>query len=264
MPYYTRARGYRFNWNSYITPGIKWLVIACAAIFLLQELSLMLFGAAGWNFWMVWFGLVPAEVTHGYFIWQPFTYLFLHGGLLHILINMFFLWMFGVDIERAWGTRRFLTYYTICGVGAGVINVIVKTIMDPHPVAFPLPSAALIPTIGASGAIFGVLLAAAILFPDRQVWLIPFPISMPMRIYVLVMGAIEFFATLGAGGDNVSHICHLGGILVGYIYLRRSSFLYGYRNRVTEWKHRRMLRKFEVYQKRHRDDPPSRPDNWVN
>jgi membrane associated rhomboid family serine protease len=262
MAYYTRARGYRFNWNSYITPGIKYLVIACAAVFLVQELSLMFFGAEGWNFWMVWFGLVPAEVTHGFFIWQLFTYLFLHGGLLHILINMFFLWMFGVDIERAWGTRRFLAYYTICGVGAGVINVIVKTIMDPHPFG-PL-SPAMIPTIGASGAIFGVLLAAAILFPDRQVWLIPFPVSMPMRIYVLVMGAIEFFATLGAGGDNVSHVCHLGGLLVGYLYLRRSSFLYSSRNRINDWKRRRMLRKFEVYQKRHRDEPPRSPDNWVN
>jgi rhomboid family protein len=254
-----RTRGYRFNWNSYITPGIKFLVIACTAVFLVQELSQMFFGAVGWNFWLIWFGLVPSEVTHGYFIWQPFTYLFLHGGIWHILINLFILWMFGCDVERAWGRRRFLTYYFICGVGAGVVNVIVKTIMDPH-----ATGVAMVPTIGASGAIFGVLLAAAILFPDRQVWLIPFPISMPMRIYVLVMGAIEFFLTLGAGGDSVSHVCHLGGILVGYLYLRRGSFLYGYRNRVSDWKRRRTLRKFEIYQKRHRDEPPSRPDNWVN
>jgi membrane associated rhomboid family serine protease len=260
VAYYTRARGYRFNWNSYITPGIKRIVIACSAVFLLQTVVALAFGArAEYTYFDLIFGLVPYAVTHGLRIWQPFTYLFLHGGLFHLLINMFVLWMFGVDVERAWGTRRFYTYFFLCGVGAGIVNVIVKTIVDPHGLG-----SSLIPTIGASGAIFGVLLAAAILFPDRQVWLIPFPVSIPMRIYVLVMGAIEFFSTLGAGGDTVSHVCHLGGMLVGYIYLRRSSFLYGYRNRITDWKRRRMLRKFEVYQKRHRDEPPNRPDNWVN
>jgi len=260
VAYYTRARGYRFNWNSYITPGIKLIVIACSAVFLLQTVVALAFGArAEYEYCDLIFGLVPYAVTHGLRIWQPFTYLFLHGGLFHLLINMFVLWMFGVDVERAWGTRRFYTYFFLCGVGAGIINVIAKTVFDPHGL-----NSSLIPTIGASGAIFGVLLAAAILFPDRQVWLIPFPVSIPMRIYVLVMGAIEFFSTLGAGGDTVSHVCHLGGMLVGYIYLRRSSFLYGYRNRITDWKRKRMMRKFELYQKRHREEPPDRPDNWVN
>ena len=260
MAYYTRARGYRFNWNSYITPGIKFIVIACAAVFLLQELLILFFGfPAEYHYIEQVFGLVPYAAARGLRIWQPFTYLFLHGGIWHLLINMFFLWMFGVDVERAWGTKRFYTYYFLCGIGAGLINVLVKMIMDPRGAG---PS--LVPTIGASGAIFGVLLAAAILFPDRQVWLIPFPVSMPMRIYVLVMGALEFFGTLGAGGDSVSHVCHLGGILVGYIYLRRSSFLYSSRNRFSDWKRKRLMRKFELYQKKHRDEPPSRPDNWVN
>ncbi len=120
------------------------------------------------------------------------------------------------------------------------------------------------PTIGASGAIFGILIANAILFPDRQIWLIPFPITIAMRPYVAVMGAIEFFSTLGSGGDNVAHICHLGGMLVGYVYLRRGSFLYRARNRYTDWKLKRTRRKFEVYMRDHKNEPPSRPDRWVN
>jgi membrane associated rhomboid family serine protease len=120
------------------------------------------------------------------------------------------------------------------------------------------------PTIGASGAIYGVLIATAVLFPDRQVWLIPFPVTLPMRAYVAIMAAIEFFGTLGASGDNVSHVCHLGGMLVGYIYLRRGSFLFGFRNRYSDWKRRRLRRKFEVYVREHRDKPPTHPDNWVN
>lgn len=252
------STGLTFDWDWSITPAIKFLVIACAAVFLAQELSQVIFGPAGWNFWLLYFGLVPKYVTHG-FIWQPFTYLFLHGGVLHIVINMFVLWMFGRDVERAWGQRRFYTYYFLCGVGAGLINVIVKTVMDPHGIG-----TARIPTIGASGAIFGVLLAAAILFPDQRVFLFPFPVAVTMRVFVVVTGVIEFFLTLGAGGDNVSHVCHLGGMLVGYLYLRRGSYLYGYRNRVSDWKRRRLIRKFEVYQRRHRDEPPRPPDNWVN
>ncbi len=206
-----------------------------------------------------WFGLVPRAVTHGLRFWQPFTYLFLHGSLWHLVINMFVLGMFGADIERAWGQRRFYTYYFITGVGAGLIEIVVKTAIDPSGIGSSLN-----PTIGASGAIYGVLLAAAMVFPDRQVWLIPFPVTIPMRVYVLVMGAIEFFGTLGSTGDNVSHVCHLGGMVAGYLYLRRGSYLYTVRNRYSDWQHRRLRRRFEVYQRRHRNDPPSRPQDWTN
>src|SRR5881396_1740410 len=111
---------------------------------------------------------------------------------------------------------------------------------------------------------FGILMANAVLFPDRRIWLIPLPVTIPMRPYVAVMGAIEFFSTIGAGGDNVSHICHLGGMLVGYLYLRRGSFLYNVRNSVTDWQYKRNRRRFEVYINKHKKEPPSRPDNWVN
>jgi membrane associated rhomboid family serine protease len=121
-----------------------------------------------------------------------------------------------------------------------------------------------IPTIGASGAIFGILMANAILFPDRRIWLFPLPVTIPMRPYVAVMGAIEFFGTLGSGGDAVAHVCHLGGMLVGYIYLRRGSFLYSVRNSVSDWQHKRNRKRFDVYINKHKDEPPSRPDRWVN
>jgi membrane associated rhomboid family serine protease len=175
------------------------------------------------------------------------------------LFNLLYLAMFGADLERMWGKRKFYIYYFLCGVGAGIINVIVKLIIDPHG-----QGSAWAPTIGASGAIYGILLAAAVVMPHRQVWVFPLPVTVSMRIFVAVMGAIEFFATIGATGDSVSHVCHLGGMLVGYIYLRRGSYLYGFRNSVSDWQRRRLKKKFEVYVREHRDKPPSNPDNWVN
>ncbi len=122
-----------------------------------------------------------------------------------------------------------------------------------------------IPTIGASGAIYGVLLAVAVTMPHRQVWMFPLPVTVSMRIFVAAMGALEFFSTIGSSGDGVSHVCHLGGMLVGYIYLRRGSFLYNFRNYFSDWKRRRLRKKFDVYVRDHRDEkPPSNPDNWVN
>jgi len=252
------ARRYNFDWRSFITPGVKLIVLACTGVFLVQTLAVLL--SPPIYIWLLkWFGLIPGAVTHVFppRLWQPFTYIFLHGGIWHLLINMLMLWMFGRELELVWGKRRFLNFFILCGVGAGLIEVIVKTI----PTFFGR-SPSLTPTIGASGAIFGILMANAVLFPDRRIWLIPLPITIPMRPYVAVMGAIEFFSTLGAGGDNVAHLCHLGGMLVAYLYLRRGSLLYSVRNTVTDWQHKRNRRRFEVYMKR--KGPPTRPDNWVN
>ena len=261
-----RYGGYRFNWSGFITPAVKVIVLANAIVFVIQTLASILlrdnpgfwvFGRISWLDYN--FGLVPYEFVFRGRLWQPFTYMFLHGGLMHILINMLILWMFGRDLEMTWGKKRFYSYYFACGIGAGLIEVIVKLILSIHGTA-----RSDIPTIGASGAIFGVLIANAVLFPDRQIWLIPFPITIAMRPYVAVMAAIEFFCTLGSSGDGVAHICHLGGMLVGYIYLRRGSFWFRSRNLISDWKRRRLKRKFEVYMKDHREEPPSRRDNWVN
>jgi membrane associated rhomboid family serine protease len=248
-----------FDIGSYFPPAIKTICIACVAVFLLQELSALLFHEAGVRFWTFGLGLVPYATVFGFRIWQPFTYIFLHGGILHILFNLLYLAMFGADLERAWGSRKFYTYFFVCGVGAGVVDIIVKLLLDPHG-----RGTALVPTIGASGAIYGVLLAVAVIMPHRQVWVFPLPVTVSMRVFVIVMGAIEFFSTIGVSGDNVSHVCHLGGMLVGYIYLRRGSYGYSVRNYFSDWRRRRLKRKFEVYVRDHQDKPPSNPDNWVN
>ena len=248
-----------FDIGSYFPPAIKTICIACVSVFLLQELSALLFGEAGVRFWTFGLGLVPYAAVFGFRIWQPFTYIFLHGGILHILFNLLYLAMFGADLERAWGSRKFYTYFFVCGVGAGIVDIIVKLLLDPHG-----RGTALVPTIGASGAIYGVLLAVAMIMPHRQVWVFPLPVTVSMRVFVIVMGAIEFFSTIGVSGDNVSHVCHLGGMLVGYIYLRRGSYGYSVRNYFSDWKRRRLKRKFEVYVRDHQDKPPSNPDSWVN
>jgi membrane associated rhomboid family serine protease len=248
----------RFDWRGFVTPGVKLIVLTCAGVFLFQEV-LFSFSRDAYRQFTLWFGLVPSAAVFGLRIWQPVTYLFLHADIWHILINMLMLWMFGRNLEEVWGKKRFLNYFFICGIGAGLITLVVKYI--------PLfwgnrPSD--IPTIGASGAIFGVLIANAILFPDRQIWIFPLPIMIPMRPFVLVMCAIEFFSTLGASRDNVAHFCHLGGMLVGWLYLRRGSFLFRVRNEMSDWRYQRNRRKFEVFMKKNKDEPPSRPDHWVN
>jgi len=255
---FSRGYGYRFQWRGLVPPAIKTLLIACTAVFAVQTL-LGVFRPSAEALFQAYLGLVPYAVVHGY-VWQLGTYIFLHAGLWHLLINLLVLWMFGRDLELTWGARRFYFYFFLCGIGAGVITVAVKAALA----AFGIGSLVTAPTIGASGAIFGVLLAMAILFPHQQVWLIPFPVSLPMRVYVLIMGAIEFYFTLSSPGDGVSHVCHLGGMLVGYIYLRRGTFLHNSRNFLTDWKRRRLRRKFDVYVREHREKPPSRPDNWIN
>jgi len=187
MGSFGRGYGYRFDVSGYFPRAIKTLCLICVGVFLLQELSEFFFHQQGANFWLLYFGLVPRFVTHG-FIWQPFTYLFLHAGILHILLNLLYLAMFGADLEHTWGAKRFYIYFFLCGVGAGVIDVIVRTIIDPHGLG-----SALVPTIGASGAIYGILLAAAVVMPHRQIWVFPLPVTVSMRVFVIVMGAIEFF-----------------------------------------------------------------------
>lgn len=254
-----QTRRANFDWRGFITPGVQLIVAVCTAVFLVQSLAEIFIGFKATAWINHFFGLVPLGPIPGLRLWQPITYIFLHGGLLHLLFNMLFVWMFGRDLELVWGKRRFLNFFILCGAGAGIIEVVVKTIP-----MFWGHQPSDVPTIGASGAIFGILIANAILFPDRRIWLIPFPVTIPMRPYVAVMGAIEFFSTLGAGGDKVSHICHLGGMLVGWLYLRRGSFLYNVRNSVSDWKYERNKKRFEVYMGKQKNEPPSRPDKWVN
>ena len=259
MPATYGPRGVRFNWRGFIPPGVKLLVLICSGIYIAQVLIGLFLGDDATAWVNHYFGLVALGPIPGLRLWQPVTYIFLHGSPLHLLFNMLFLWMFGKELELTWGKRRFLNYFFLCGIGAGLIEMAVKLtpMLWGH-----RPSD--VPTIGASGAIFGILMANAVLFPDRELWIIPFPIAVPMRPYVAAVAVIEFLSTLGVGGDAVSHVCHLGGLLVGWIYLRRGSFLYNVRNTVSDWRLQRNRKKFEVFMGKHKNEPPSRPDNWVN
>jgi len=179
-------------------PVIKGILIINAAVFVLSLL-------VGPEFTRL-FGLVPFQVVHHRWIWQPVTYLFMHGGAFHLLINLFVLWMFGMAIETQWGGREFLRFYLICGVGAGIFNVI----LTPHSMA---------PIVGASGAVYGLLVAFAMLYPDSVVYLyFLFPVK--AKHMAIAIGVITFLSATGSGGSRVAHLAHLGGMLIGYIYLR--------------------------------------------
>lgn len=243
------------NW---ITPGVKQLFFVITGVFLVQTMALVL-NRPAYDWINQQFGVVPTGVVFQGKLWQPLTYIFLHGGLFHWLLNMLVLYMFACDVERTWGTKRFLKYFFITGVGAGVCVVLAKMLGSLSGI-----SRSDTPTIGASGAIYGVLMAAAVLFPDRQVLLFPFPVTIPMRPFVFLMGLIAFFGTLGAGGDGVSDIAHLSGLIIGWFYLRRGTYLFSVRNWYLDWRRERMKRRFEVYMRKQQDEPPSRPDNWVN
>src|SRR5437016_4946067 len=166
-PYYRSSGGF----NSMMPPGIKGLLIANLCVFLLQ-----FFGGRQLSGLFSLFALIPVDVVQRFFIWQPATYMFLHGGIGHILWNMLALWMFGRELEGAWGTRRFLKFYFFCGIGAGFIVVIANYL-------FGNPASA---TIGASGAIYGILLASAVLWPDR-IMLFNFLIPLKMKYYVMII-----------------------------------------------------------------------------
>ena len=254
-------RSYRVSFDFYITTAVKWLVIANFVVYAFQLFLFHFYGELTQQHFVMWFGLVPAGVIPGLRVWQPFTYLFLHDAtyIWHIILNMLVLWMFGRELELVWGRDRFLRYYFLTGVGAGILTVLVRTV----PLLFGKPPYDT-PTIGASGAIYGVMIACAILFPDRRVYLFPIPVPVKMRTVVWIMVAFTFFGTLGIGDDKISHVCHLFGMLIGYLYLRRDSYLFRLRNEMTDWKHQRARKKFEVYVNKHKGDPPSHPDRWVN
>ena len=157
-------------------------------------------------------GLVPAWVLHEKRLWQLVTYMFIHAGPLHIIFNMLALWMFGTELERIWGTRFFLKFYFVTGIGAAVLTILISLL--PFGPARQLYASDI---VGASGAIYGVLLAYALYFPDRQIYyMLLFPI--PARIFVLIMGAIAFFSSLSETG-GIANATHLSGLLVAYIYL---------------------------------------------
>ena len=185
----------------FMPPAIKTIILVNVAVFLLQ---LTPFGEAISAIGALW------PLGSGNFrIWQPVTYMFLHGGMTHLFFNMFALWMFGAEIENHWGTRQFNIYYFVCGIGAAIINLL-ATMGNTYP------------TVGASGAIYGVLLAFGMMFPNRYIFLyFLFPVK--AKYFIAGYALIEFVSGFGSramgSGSNIAHFAHLGGMLIGFLYI---------------------------------------------
>jgi membrane associated rhomboid family serine protease len=226
------------------TPAVKALLVATIGAFVVQYVlgfvANSTYGDVDFAA-ITWLGLTPALFVRGY-LWQPFTYLFLHAGFMHLIFNMLALWMFGVDLERRWGRTAFLRYYFVCGVGAGLTCVAVGLL----PLAMA-DAIYLTPTIGASGAIYGLLLAYAIFFPNRIIYYFIFPI--PVRIYVLLAGLLVLYES-ARGGGGVAHFAHLGGLIFGYLYLSlgRGGPWAEIKYRYVKWRMNRMRKRFDVHE----------------
>jgi len=236
-------RTYRSYVGSYASgwfpPGVKWLLISNTGIFVLTYLFGMPYILA----------LAPVAVVFHFALFQLVTYLFLHGNITHILFNMLALWMFGTPLEHEWGTRRFLKYYFYCGIAAGVCDVTVNALLgvwNTH-------------TIGASGAIFGLLLAFGVLYPNQTV-LMSFLFPIKAKYMVMIYAGIELLMSVGPN-TGVSSFAHLGGMAFGYIYLKSRMprmKLPDWRGAYRQWRLQRAKKKFQVYMRKHGGGP------WVN
>lgn len=224
-----------------LTPMVQRLLIANAVVFLAQifmDPSTKLAGVLGVS-------------VHGVFragqIWQPFTYMWAHWSFLHILFNMFGLWIFGPQLETTWGSRKFLRFYLLCGIGAGFM------ILGWHTLLGESVSV----TLGASGAVFGILTAFSLMWPDQTIALLFPPVSFKAIWFIPILFLMQLMMSSG----NISHIGHLGGVLVAAIILRdelrRAIGFGGLRYRWHRWRMRgrlRSIRRDEFERKRNRDD----------
>ncbi len=197
-----------------LPPATRALLIANVAVYLLELL-------VGYPTFIAYFALWPLGphqpamlnghvVMVGFQIWQLVTYAFLHGGLMHIAFNMFALFMFGGVIERTFGKRNYLLYYFVCLLVAGICQLIVLHLMGGR----------MVPTLGASGAIFGLLLAFGMMYPHERIMLIIPPIPMPAWVFVMGYGAIELFLGVTGTEAGVAHFAHLGGMLGGFALIQ--------------------------------------------
>ncbi|MBI3550164.1 MAG: rhomboid family intramembrane serine protease [Elusimicrobia bacterium] len=194
----TRTFGHSPLDYRYMPPAIRFLILSNLVAFAVCWLN------GGQMFDL--FGLVPAHVVKDRWVWQPITYLFIHGSGWHLFWNLLSIWMFALPVEGQWGAKEFLKYYFICGIGAGLVSVAIQ----PH---------SPVPIIGASGAIFGLLVAFAMMFPDAVLYLyFFFPIK--ARDMAILYGVIEFFAGTASTTPGVARFTHLAGMLIGFVYLR--------------------------------------------
>ncbi len=204
MSNYYRPRG--FGGFSLFPPVIKNLLIITGVAFFFQIMmqNIVIDGMNGESFLYHWFALNP--LGYNFQVWQLITYLFMHGGFSHILFNMFALWMFGMEIENIWGSKKFLTFYLLCGVVAGIFQLVL-------PPLFGAPPA---PTIGASGAVYGVLIAFGMLFPDRYIY-IYFLVPVKAKYLIGFLIILEFLLFNPAG--SIARLAHIGGAIAGFLFI---------------------------------------------
>ena len=243
------GRGPQIGFGPPVFPDVvKALIAVNCAVYLVQALV----DSPGHQPFASIFALTPEAVWEHGEIWQVASYMWLHSreSVLHLLFNMFALWMFGSQVASAWGTQRFLRFYLVCGVGAGVLIAAWPALLD----GLGIPSSYSSPTLGASGAVYGVLLAFSLLWPDRTIMLL-FP---PIPLKAIWFIPFLFFMEVVSGPSNVSHVGHLGGVLVGYVALRRMGLggraSFGQlRWRLKRWRMRRQLRAVRMDELRERD-----------
>jgi len=223
-----------------LTPAVKAILIANIVVFVITFFVPSL---------MVQLGLRPADLFSKFAVWELATYMFVHAGVSHIFFNMLMLYFVGVELERVWGTRYFAKFYAVAGMGAGLTQVILGILPFSFANQFYYPS-----TVGASGAIYGLLLAYALYFPTRM-FLVFFVFPVQARYFVMILGGMALLFSLG-GGSGVAHTAHLGGLATGYFYLkgRRVNIISEIQYRYLKWRINRMRRKFDVYSGGRRDD----------
>jgi membrane associated rhomboid family serine protease len=237
MSFRSRTRATGIFYVPGFPKGVKWLLIANVAVFLIGFFAQLVQLDGPMRF----LALIPVSVVKDFFIWQLATYMFLHAGFGHIIWNMLALWMFGADLEKTWGTRRFVQFYFFCGIGAGLCVILLNYLLP-----WGNPQVA---TIGSSGAIFGILMACALLYPDRPI-LFGFLIPMQMKWFVLIVGVIAFLSSFQVN-TGVSAFAHLGGLLFGYFFLKTPNLNFDLaaplQRYYRDYKLRRAKKKFQVY-----------------
>jgi membrane associated rhomboid family serine protease len=239
MARYTGYRSSRIFVSDYFPPGVKWLLIVNTAIFVVTFLCPF----SVQRHIVVVLALSAQAAVRDLFVWQPVTYMFLHSTLRisHLLFNMLTLWFFGVQLERDWGTRRFLKYYFYCGIAAAVCVLLVNMLLGDWGTI----------TLGASGAIFGVLVAFGVMYPDQTV-LMYFLVPIKAKYLVMIFVAVELLFTFGPN-SGVSTIAHLGGAAFGFVYLKGRLprlALPDVGGVYAQWKLRRAKKKFQIYMKK--------------
>src|SRR6478672_6176070 len=208
MSFSSRSYVNRYTPSNRFPVGVRWLLIGNIALFILYY---VLPPRGGLHQFLENFALVPEQVVQTFAIWQIVTYLFLHASISHVLWNMLALWLFGVEIERTWGTRKFLRFYFGCGIAAGLTVIACAYIFGGTEIG----------TVGSSGAVYGLLVAYEVVFPEQTI-LFGFLIPMKSKYFVMIIGAIVFLqsymATVGGQqGSGVAVTAHLGGMLAGFL-----------------------------------------------